>query len=92
MKINMTRFYKANICTFLFLGVLIILWSLVFVIIYVSYPGLNGMLELEYSDHFHLDSIEQKINSAKSVDFNSGGDLRGAYQLVFNIYDFVGWY
>lgn len=36
MKINMTRFYKANICTFLFLGVLIILWSLVFVIIYID--------------------------------------------------------
>ena len=59
---------------------------------YVSYPGLNGKLELVYSDHFHLDSIEQKINSAKSVDFNSGGDPRGAYQLVFNIYDFMGWY
>ena len=59
---------------------------------YVSYPGLNGKLELVYSDHFHLDSIEQKINSAKSVDFNSGGDPRGVYQLVFNIYDFMGWY
>jgi RHS repeat-associated protein len=59
---------------------------------YVSYPGLNGKLELVYSDHFHLDSIEQKINSTKSVDFNSGGDPRGAYQLVFNIYDFMGWY
>ena len=59
---------------------------------YVSYPGLNGKLELVYSDHFHLDFIEQKINSAKSVDFNSGGDPRGAYQLVFNIYDFMGWY
>lgn len=33
MKINMTKFYKTNICAFLFLGVLIILWSLVFVII-----------------------------------------------------------
>ena len=59
---------------------------------YVSYSGLNGMLALEYSDHFHLDSIERKIDSAKSVDFNSGGDPRGAYQLVFNIYDFMGWY
>ena len=59
---------------------------------YVSYPGLNGKLELVYSDHFHLDSIEQKINSTKSVDFNSGGDPRDAYQLVFNIYDFMGWY
>lgn len=36
MKINMTKFYKATICTFLFLGVLIILWSLVFVIIYID--------------------------------------------------------
>ena len=59
---------------------------------YVSYPGLNGKLELVYSDHFHLDSIEQRINSTKSVDFNSGGDPRDAYQLVFNIYDFMGWY
>ena len=36
MKINMTKFYKATICTFLFLGVLIILWPLVFVIIYID--------------------------------------------------------
>ena len=47
---------------------------------------------------FTEDELLQRItcllytSSAKSVDFNSGGDPRGAYQLVFNIYDFMGWY